>query len=132
MYAMNGSGGVMINSNSQIRGLEERLRAREDQLNVRDERLKLADDRYKELAEKLTVVTQESLSLQNQVNQVKLYAKDSAFVTIQSSVGRTVQAIESANTSSAALGRTLTFGPTLSRPLAETEPPKPSTTRKSE
>jgi hypothetical protein len=54
-----------------------------------------------------------------------------AFInSLRFKVDETVQAIESANSSSAALGRTLTSGPTFGGIV--TEPPKPSTRLRSD
>jgi hypothetical protein len=57
-----------------------------------------------------------------------------AFIkSLQFSVDRTVKAVESANSSSQALGQTLDVGQTLGRTLTDyvVVPPEPSTTPKS-
>ena len=89
----------------QVRGLQERLRARDDQLSARDERLQLARENEKDATQKWAVATAEGQALRE---QVRLYAsKDDALRNIETSVVRTVAAIEQANTSSQVLGRTL-------------------------
>jgi hypothetical protein len=140
----------------QIRGLEERLRARDDQLSARDERLKFAEERYKDLADKLAIVTQASLALQKEVTryaqahrrfegptekpmefrqdlEVEVGEPGAFIKSLQFSVDRTVKAVESANSSSQALGQTLDVGQTLGRTLTDyvVVPPEPSTTPKS-
>jgi hypothetical protein len=75
------------------------------QLDARDERLKLARQKQQDLAQKLAVVTTESLELQH---QLALHDKGfTELATLQSSIRSTIAAIKRVNESSAILGTTL-------------------------
>jgi|SRR5215471_7168416 len=77
------------------------------QLNARDERLKLAREKQQDLAQKLAVVTTESLELQH---QLALHDKGfTELAALQSSVRSTIDAIKRMNDSSDALAATLSF-----------------------
>jgi signal transduction histidine kinase len=76
------------------------------QLSARDERLKLAREKQQDLAQKLAVVTTESLELQH---QLALHDKGfSELAALQSSIRSTIAAIKRVNESSDVLVTTLT------------------------
>jgi hypothetical protein len=75
------------------------------QLNARDDHLKLAREKQQDLAQRLAVVTTESLELQH---QLALHDKGFAeLATLQSSIRSTIAAIKRVNESSAILGTAL-------------------------
>ncbi len=72
------------------------------QLDARDERLKVARERQQDLAQKLAVVTTESMGLQH---QLALHEKGFAeFAALQTSIRSTIDAIKRMQNSSDALG----------------------------
>ena len=86
-------------------GWKLRSSAVRGQLNARDERLKLAREKQQDLAQKLAVVTTETLELQH---QLALHDKGfTELAALQSSVRSTISAIKRMNDSSDALGATL-------------------------
>jgi hypothetical protein len=86
-------------------GWKLRSIADQGQLNARDDHLKLAREKQQELAQKLAVVTTESLQLQH---QLALHDKGfTELATLQSSIRSTIAAIKRVNESSAILGTTL-------------------------
>jgi hypothetical protein len=91
-----------------LRGAVEggRVEGLREQLKARDERLQLAREKEADVGEKLEVAKAEGVALKEQVSL--FVGTDPKFITIQSSVGSTVDAIERANTSSKALHSTLT------------------------